>query len=58
MLFLRRVGFLAEIQELGTVQADAFAAALNAMTDLVRKLDVGVQENAHLVAGFGRQIAE
>ena len=55
MFFFGRLAIGGEVEELGAIQADAVAAALDAMLDLVRKFDVAHQFDAHAVGRFGRQ---
>ena len=48
----------AQVEELGAVQADAVGPAVDAVVDLVGKLDVAEQLDVHAVGGLGGQIAE
>ena len=58
MDFFGRLGFGAEIEELGAIQTHAVGPAIDAMIDLVGELDVAQEFDADAVAGFGRQIAQ
>ena len=58
VLFFGRLDLGAQVQELGAVQADAVAAALDAVLHFVRELDVAEQLDAHAVGRFGRQVAQ
>ena len=58
MIFFGRLAIGREIEELGAIQPDAVAAALDAVLDLVRKFDIAHQLDAHAVGRFGRQIAQ
>ena len=48
----------AEVEEFGAVEPDAVGAAIDAMVDFVRKLDIAQQLDADAIERFGRQIAE
>ncbi len=57
MILLVRLRLGGQIEELGAVQADPVGPAVDAMVDLVRKLDVPEQIDPHAVLGFGGQVA-